>query len=50
MGNNGVMELLSVELHNSFGELSVFRMTKYLTEEEGGLCTYFGKEKSKRRY
>jgi hypothetical protein len=50
MGNNDVMELLNVELHNLFGELSVLRMTKHLTEEEGGLCTYFGKEKSKRRY
>jgi hypothetical protein len=44
------MELLNVELYNSFGEISVLRMTKNMIEKEGGLCTYFGKEKSIRRY
>ena len=44
------MELLNVELNNSFGELSVLRMTKNLTEVEGGLCTSFGAEKLKRRF
>jgi hypothetical protein len=50
MGSSGVMDVLNVELHNSFGEISVLRMTKNLTEEDGGFCRYFGKEKSKCRY
>ena len=29
------MDVLNEELHNSFGKLSVLRMTKNLTEEDG---------------
>jgi len=43
MGSSGVMDVLNVELHNSFGEISVLRMTKNLTEEDGGFCRYFAK-------
>jgi hypothetical protein len=44
MVSNSVIEVFNVELHNSFCELSVLRITKNLTEEGGGFGIYFGKE------
>jgi hypothetical protein len=38
------MEVLNVELHNSFCELFVLRIAKNLTKEGGRFGIYFGKE------